>query len=77
MGAAEVLAAAGQAAVLLAVGGFVLVEGVRRLFVPPESLSIDVGYRYSDYGTADYDLVTDPEFDLSTHSVTAGVNFKF
>lgn len=31
---AEVLAAAGQAAVLLAVGGFVLVEGVRRLFEP-------------------------------------------
>jgi cobalt-zinc-cadmium efflux system protein len=33
---AEVLAAAAQAAVLLAVGGFVLVEGVRRLFEPPE-----------------------------------------
>jgi cobalt-zinc-cadmium efflux system protein len=32
---AEVLAAAEQAAVLLAVGGFVLVEGVRRLFAPP------------------------------------------
>jgi cobalt-zinc-cadmium efflux system protein len=33
---AEVIAAAGQAAVLLAVGGFVLVEGVQRLFAPPE-----------------------------------------
>ncbi len=33
---AEVLAAAAQAAVLLAVGGFVLVEGVRRLFEPPD-----------------------------------------
>src|SRR3954452_20058986 len=33
---AEVLAAAAQAAVLLAVGGFILVEGVRRLFEPPE-----------------------------------------
>ena len=32
---AEVLAAAAQAAVLLAVGGFVLVEGVRRLVDPP------------------------------------------
>jgi cobalt-zinc-cadmium efflux system protein len=32
---AEVIAAAGQAAVLLAVGGFVLVEGVQRLFAPP------------------------------------------
>jgi len=36
---AEVLAAAGQAAVLLAVGGFVLVEGIRRLFDPPEVAS--------------------------------------
>ena len=33
---AEVIAAAAQAAVLLAVGGFVLVEGVRRLLEPPE-----------------------------------------
>ncbi len=33
---AEVLAATLQAAVLLAVGGFVLVEGVRRLLAPPE-----------------------------------------
>ena len=36
---AEVLAAAGQAAVLLAVGGFVLVEGIRRLVDPPEVAS--------------------------------------
>lgn len=33
---AEILAAAAQAAVLLAVGGFVAVEGVRRLLAPPE-----------------------------------------
>ena len=33
---AEVLAAAAQAAVLLAVGIFILVEGVRRLFDPPQ-----------------------------------------
>jgi cobalt-zinc-cadmium efflux system protein len=32
---AEVLAAAAQAAVLLAVGGYILVEGVRRLFSAP------------------------------------------
>lgn len=32
---AEVLAAAAQAAVLLAVGGFVLVEGIQRLVEPP------------------------------------------
>ena len=36
---AEVLAAAGQAAVLLAVGGFVLVEGLRRLIDPPDVAS--------------------------------------
>jgi cobalt-zinc-cadmium efflux system protein len=36
---AEVLAAAAQAAVLLAVGGFVLVEGVKRLFEPPDVAS--------------------------------------
>lgn len=36
---AEVLAATLQAAVLLAVGVFVLVEGVRRLFEPPEVAS--------------------------------------
>ncbi len=36
---AEVLGAAAQAAVLLAVGVFILVEGVRRLFDPPEVTS--------------------------------------
>jgi cobalt-zinc-cadmium efflux system protein len=36
---AEVLAAAAQAAVLLAVGGFVLIEAVRRLVDPPEVAS--------------------------------------
>ena len=36
---AEVLAAAGQAAVLLAVGVFVLYEGMRRLFEPPDVAS--------------------------------------
>ncbi len=35
----EVLAATLQAAILLAVGGFVLVEGVRRLVAPPEVAS--------------------------------------
>ena len=36
---AEILAAAGQAAVLLAVGLFILVEGVRRLVEPPSVAS--------------------------------------
>ena len=36
---AEVLAALGQSAILLAVGVYVLVEGVQRLFAPPEIAS--------------------------------------
>ncbi len=33
---AEIVAAAGQAALLLGVGGFVIIEGIRRLLEPPE-----------------------------------------
>lgn len=44
-----------------------------------EQISLDLQYRYSDYGQATYDLgggaVSD--LDLNTHAVTAGVNFKF
>ncbi|RDV43959.1 Cobalt-zinc-cadmium resistance protein, putative czcD (plasmid) [Streptomyces sp. L7] len=39
---AEVLAATAQAAVLLAVGVFVLIEGIRRLFEPPEIPSTEL-----------------------------------
>lgn len=39
---AEVLAALAQSAVLLAVGVYVLVEGVRRLFAPPEISSAEL-----------------------------------
>ena len=43
-----------------------------------DNVSLDLQYRYSDYGTADYVLSTeDPTYDLNTHAVTAGVNFKF
>ena len=48
---AEVVAAAGQAAVLLAVGGFVLVEGVRRLLAPPEVAPAAMGV-FGDLGLA-------------------------
>ncbi|XTR52252.1 cation diffusion facilitator family transporter [Pseudarthrobacter sp. So.54] len=34
---AEIIAAAGQAALLLGVGGFVIIEGIRRLIEPPKS----------------------------------------
>ena len=39
---AEVLAALGQSAVLLAVGAYVLIEGVQRLFGPPEIPSTEL-----------------------------------
>ena len=42
-----------------------------------DQVSLDLQYRYSDYGTANYDLPSDPTIDLNTHAVTAGVNFKF
>ena len=42
-----------------------------------EQISIDLQYRYSAYGQATYDVGTPSDLDLSTHAVTAGVNFKF
>jgi opacity protein-like surface antigen len=42
-----------------------------------DNVSVDLQYRYSDYGTADYDLPSNPELALTTHTVSAGVNFKF
>jgi opacity protein-like surface antigen len=43
-------------------------------FKATDNMSLDVAYRYTDYGAASYG-VTDWEF--STHQVTAGVNFHF
>lgn len=43
-----------------------------------EQISIDLGYRYSDFGQATYNTGgSDSDLDVSTHAVTAGVNFKF
>lgn len=42
-----------------------------------EQISLDLQYRYSDYGQSTYDVGTPSDLDLSTHAVTAGVNFKF
>jgi len=43
-----------------------------------EQISIDLQYRYSDYGQATYDVGGGTsDLDLSTNAVTAGVNFKF
>ena len=43
-----------------------------------EQISVDLNYRYSDYGQATYNVgVSDSDLSLTTHAVTAGVNFKF
>jgi len=42
-----------------------------------DQISLDLQYRYSDYGTADYTTGTAPTIDLNTHALSAGVNFKF
>jgi opacity protein-like surface antigen len=43
-----------------------------------EQISLDLNYRYSDYGQATYNVGNgDSDLDLSTHAITAGVNFKF
>lgn len=43
-------------------------------FKATDNISLDVAYRYSDYGPQSYG-VTDWEF--TTHQVTAGINFHF
>lgn len=47
-------------------------------FAVADNVSLDVQYRYSDYGTATYEL-NGGEYDLglNSHAVTAGVNFRF
>lgn len=43
-------------------------------FAVADNISVDLLYRYSDYGTADYN---GDEFGLTAHAVTVGLNFKF
>ncbi len=47
-------------------------------FAVADNISLDLLYRYTDYGSKDYAL-TDPATPLSlnTHTISAGVNFKF
>ncbi|MBK8085575.1 MAG: porin family protein [Devosia sp.] len=42
-----------------------------------DNLSIDLLYRYTDYGSATYALTPDSDVSLTTHTVSAGLNFKF
>jgi len=47
-------------------------------FAVADNVSLDLQYRYTDYGSKDYDLnIPDQSFGLTTHAVTAGVNFRF
>lgn len=47
-------------------------------FAVADNISLDLLYRYSDYGSKDYDLTTDPTpLSLTAHTISAGVNFKF
>jgi len=42
-----------------------------------DNVSLDLQYRYSDFGSKTYALDGDSDFSLSSHAVTAGINFKF
>ena len=47
-------------------------------FAVADNISLDLLYRYTDYGSKDYVLTTDPTpLSLTTHTVSVGVNFKF
>lgn len=47
-------------------------------FAVADNVSLDLQYRYTDYGSKDYDLnLVDQSFGLTSHAVTAGVNFRF
>jgi len=46
-------------------------------FAVADNVSLDLQYRYSDFGTKTYDLGGDTDISLTSHAVTAGVNFKF
>lgn len=45
-----------------------------------DDVSVNLEYRYSDFGSAEYDHesgFTPPEFDLTTHAITVGLNWQF
>lgn len=46
-------------------------------FAVADNLSVDLLYRYSDYGTATYDLGPDYDIDFQTHQVSVGLNWRF
>jgi outer membrane immunogenic protein len=46
-------------------------------FAVADNVSLDLQYRYSDFGSKDYDLGGANAISLTSHAITAGVNFKF
>ncbi len=46
-------------------------------FAVAENVSLDLQYRYSDFGSKTYELNTDTDVSLTSHAITAGLNFKF
>lgn len=47
-------------------------------FAVADNISLDLLYRYTDYGSKDYDLTAPvTPLSLTTHTISAGVNFKF
>jgi len=46
-------------------------------FAVADNVSLDLQYRYSDFGSKTYSLDGDADFSLTSHAVTAGINFKF
>lgn len=48
--------------------------GVGVEFKATEELSVDLAYRYSDYGAQAYGV---SDFEFNTHQVTAGLNWRF
>ncbi len=42
-----------------------------------EDMSLDLQYRYSDFGSQEYEYGAGPDVGLTQHAVTAGLNWKF
>jgi outer membrane immunogenic protein len=55
--------------------GFTIGAGVEMLLA--DSVSLDLQYRYSDFGSKDYALDSGIEAGISQHALTAGLNFRF
>lgn len=50
--------------------------GVGVSIAAAENMTVDLEYRYSDYGSADYDLGTSVPVSLTSNAITVGLNWK-